>query len=31
MRVARPRPALVIPLRRIFGLALESRPPPLAA
>ena len=31
LRVARPRPALVIPLRRIFGLAFESRPPPLAA
>jgi hypothetical protein len=29
--VPKPRPQLVIPLRRIFGLALESRPPPLAA
>jgi hypothetical protein len=31
LRVAPPRPQLVIPLRRIFGLALESRPPPVAA
>jgi hypothetical protein len=29
--IARPRVELVIPLRRIFGLSFESRPPPLAA
>lgn len=31
LRVERPHPQVVLPLRRIFGLALESRPPPLAA
>jgi hypothetical protein len=31
LHVVRPRVELVIPLRRIFGLAFESRPPPLAA
>ena len=31
LRLVRPRVELVIPLRRIFGLAFESRPPPLAA
>jgi hypothetical protein len=31
LRVVRPRVELVIPLRRIFGLAFESRPPPVAA
>jgi len=31
LRVVRPRVELVIPLRRIFGLSFESRPPPLAA
>ena len=31
LRVVRPRVELVIPPRRIFGLAFESRPPPLAA
>ncbi len=31
LRVERPRPALVVPLRRIFGVSFESRPPPLAA
>ena len=30
-RIARPGVAVVIPLRRIFGLSFESRPPPLAA
>jgi hypothetical protein len=30
-RVARPRHVLAAPPRRIFGLAFESRPPPLAA
>jgi hypothetical protein len=31
LRLVRPRVELVIPPRRIFGLAFESRPPPLAA
>jgi hypothetical protein len=31
LRVARPRADLVVPPRRIFGLAFESRPPPLVA
>lgn len=31
LRLVRPRVELVIPLRRIFGLSFESRPPPLAA
>jgi len=31
LRVVRPRVELVVPPRRIFGLAFESRPPPLAA
>jgi len=31
LRVVRPRIDLVIPLRRIFGVAFESRPPPVAA
>jgi hypothetical protein len=31
LRVLRPRLDVVVPLRRIFGLAFESRPPPLAA
>jgi hypothetical protein len=31
LRIVRPRVELVIPLRRIFGLAFESRPPPLVA
>jgi len=31
LRVVRPRTAVVIPPRRIFGLSFESRPPPLAA
>ena len=31
LHVTRPRVEIVIPLRRIFGLSFESRPPPLAA
>jgi len=31
LRLMRPRAEIVIPLRQIFGLAFESRPPPLAA
>jgi hypothetical protein len=31
LRVARPRTPLAVPLRRIFGLAFECRPPPLVA
>jgi hypothetical protein len=31
VRVPRPRTDLAVPPRRIFGLAFESRPPPLAA
>jgi hypothetical protein len=31
LRLVRPRVELAIPPRRIFGLAFESRPPPLAA
>ena len=31
LRVPRPRTPLAVPLRRIFGLAFECRPPPLVA
>ncbi len=31
LRLPRPRVGLVIPLRRIFGLSFESRPPPLVS